>query len=756
MSERAKDIWNAELSPENINGEEVRRYLNPILKMVTHLCGTSVSLVNLIDKKEQKAVAWYGEWDEEKISQVQGISRSLSPQQNIRVINNFENNKELTTTLPKEALGYVKFYAEAPLKTEEGSILGSLCLFDSEPRSLTESQKEHLQTLADETVQRLQNVRLKQLLNEKERVTEKQSIFLKNSADITFVIEPENGKIADVNSDIENVLGYSPESLLNTAFADLVESSELVGNSIEKWFTTKKRHNGRYSISVRLKDNQNKKRWFQCNFTSEKGLWYVTARDISDQKLAESGIIELKEKFRKVVHVATDLIYELDWDSGDMSWGDELTDVLGYPNEERFVDYDWWIDKIHPDDLERVIYDVAMTVDGEQEKVKLIYRIKTYDGSYKYVMNHKYVDRNDDGSPDKIVGAIVDISDLKEVEDQAERNRKLLEELAGQTSTAIWVRDRIGKHLFMNQNYRSLFKLSDQNVVGKTVDELFDEGKARQFKENDQKVLESGKSHIFDESVKTEKGIRYYKTNIFPISGGRVGGVSVDITVQIVREKELKNSLAEKETLLKEIHHRVKNNLAVVSGMLFLQWYKEENEEVRKKLLDSTSRIKTMATIHEILYQSSSFTKLKLDDNIKRLIENITSTYEISVQLDIRFDLEPIELNINQAIPFSLIVNEVITNVLKHAFDEETSGKLSITLSAENDRVTLTIKDDGNGLPDDFDPADSGNTLGLELIETLATQLGAEYSYASLYQGTLFTLTFEKDESAGVGSSFLE
>ena len=162
-----------------------------------------------------------------------------------------------------------------------------------------------------------------------------------------------------------------------------------------------------------------------------------------------------------------------------------------------------------------------------------------------------------------------------------------------------------------------------------------------------------------------------------------------------------------------------------------------------------------MATIHEILYQSLSFTNLKLDKNISRLIDSITSSYEISVDLDTIFDLEPIILNINQAIPLSLIINEVVTNVLKHAFDEGETGAISVTLFNTDGLITLIIKDNGKGLPDDFDPTGREKSLGLELIESLSNQLHADYSYSSLEQGAQFKLTFEKEDTKGVGSSLL-
>ena len=514
-----------------------------------------------------------------------------------------------------------------------------------------------------------------------------------------------------MNSDVEKTLGYSPERLLQTHFVNLLNRDEDSTNAAEVWFSSENKIDGRYSIHLRLIDKQGTKRWFECNFTTKNDLWYCSARDINEEKEAVSGVYALKEKFQKVVDVATDLVYELDWDSGELLWGDELTDILGYPNEERFVDYDWWLDKIHTDDLERVIHDVSSTVEGDAEKVKLMYRIKTYNGSYKYVMNNKYVDRKEDRSPDKIIGAIVDISDLKETEDHAERHQMLLEELADQTSTAIWVRDNKGKHLYMNQNFRSLFDFGKTMEIGKTVHELFDEDEAHQFSDNDQKVLKSGESHEFDESFETKMGKRFYKTNLFPINEDKLGGVSIDITDEI------------------EI----------------------QDKRVKEKLLDSMSRIKTMANIHELLYQSSSFTNLKMDESIRKLIDGTTSSYGVS-DLDITFNLEPIVLNINLAIPFSLLINEAVTNVLKHAFNEGESGTMTVILFERNGKTTLTIEDDGKGLPDDFNPKGREDTLGLKLIETLASQLKADYSFISLDKGAQFKISFEnkKEKVQGV------
>ncbi|MDZ7718800.1 MAG: PAS domain S-box protein [Balneolaceae bacterium] len=230
--------------------------------------------------------------------------------------------------------------------------------------------------------------------------------------------------------------------------------------------------------------------------------------------------------------------------------------------------------------------------------------------------------------------------------------------------------------------------------------------------------------------------------------------VGIDITEKKVSETELKESLREKEVLLAEIHHRVKNNLAVVSAMMQLQAYEEENELIEEKLNASISRIHTMATIHEILYQSGNFSKLSFSKILEKLIESISSTMGQDKNIDVRFTPVPLELNINQAIPCALIVNEVITNVYKHAFKGRKKGILDVNLSIVNDSVDIEIKDNGIGLPKSFTSQDA-KSLGIHLIKTLALQLEAEYSFNSSGKGTEFRLRFTKADIRGSGNAQL-
>lgn len=218
---------------------------------------------------------------------------------------------------------------------------------------------------------------------------------------------------------------------------------------------------------------------------------------------------------------------------------------------------------------------------------------------------------------------------------------------------------------------------------------------------------------------------------------------SRDVTERQVKQKEIIDSLKEKETLLAEIHHRVKNNLSVLTGLLQLQADDESNEEVLDRLFDSVARIHTMASIHEQLYQTNNFSSIELGERIKLLALNIQKSFQGKTKVEMDFQCVPIEISVPRALPCTLIVNEVLTNIFKHAFTEMETGKIKVELTnAEaSNFMKLSITDNGKGLPKDFNPKES-NSLGLSLIEMLSEQIKAEYYFEDLTRGTGFTLLF--------------
>ncbi|MDZ7716168.1 MAG: histidine kinase dimerization/phosphoacceptor domain -containing protein [Balneolaceae bacterium] len=207
--------------------------------------------------------------------------------------------------------------------------------------------------------------------------------------------------------------------------------------------------------------------------------------------------------------------------------------------------------------------------------------------------------------------------------------------------------------------------------------------------------------------------------------------------------KDLKQSLQEKEILLKEIHHRVKNNLAMMSAMFELQMDGTKSEEARQVLESSQSRLKSMALVHDKLYNTSTLTDIEMSQYIKELVKSLHNTFEEEGQdIKLSFDFDDIYLNLDQAIPCGLIINEIVVNSFKHAFIGKDKGEIRISMKNKGNALVLTVADTGEGIPDDFSIEES-HSLGMMLIDTFKKQLEADLKISNK-NGAKFTLTFPK------------
>ncbi len=224
--------------------------------------------------------------------------------------------------------------------------------------------------------------------------------------------------------------------------------------------------------------------------------------------------------------------------------------------------------------------------------------------------------------------------------------------------------------------------------------------------------------------------------------------VQTELAERRKNQAQISASLQEKEILLKEIHHRVKNNLQVVSSLLFLQTRFVKDETVLHALEESRSRVQTMAMIHDKLYRSNDFTRIDFLEYLRSLTQELVATYHHSTRpVTVNTEGEEVLLNINVAVPCGLIVNELVTNALKHAFplDGETAAnstpdKIFIGLKQRSDMVELIVSDNGKGLPPDID-LENIDSLGMKLISMLTSQLHGEMTVEREH-GTKFILTF--------------
>ncbi len=221
-----------------------------------------------------------------------------------------------------------------------------------------------------------------------------------------------------------------------------------------------------------------------------------------------------------------------------------------------------------------------------------------------------------------------------------------------------------------------------------------------------------------------------------------------DITERVRAENKIKASLDEKEVLLRELHHRVKNNMAVITGLLRLQSRTIRDEALKNVFRESQSRISSMALIHETLYQSELLSEINLQEYIGQLSKSLLGVYGISAhQVKVSIMVHGINLNIDQAVPCGLVLNELISNALKYSLEGGRSGKIVIesSLLGEDD-IQLVVRDSGPGIPETFD-LDQSDTLGLRLVKNLVErQLNGTFNLNRRH-GAEFLITFRRKDA---------
>ena len=259
-------------------------------------------------------------------------------------------------------------------------------------------------------------------------------------------------------------------------------------------------------------------------------------------------------------------------------------------------------------------------------------------------------------------------------------------------------------------------------------------------------LVKKGKSFQFEVCLE-ENGESYwlevFMSPIFDTKGivSEVSLVAHDSSEKKKASINIIESLKEKEVLLKEIHHRVKNNLQVISSILNLQSSFVTDEHTLEILQESRNRIRSMAIIHENLYRTEDFSSINFSNYLENLTTNLIASYRINEEIELKTNLNNVDLVLDQAIPCGLLVNELITNALKYAWKNGEKGVISINLFEEAGKVNLEVFDDGVGLPLDYSQIKT-ETLGLQLVETLIEQLDGEIKVEN-ENGTKYFIKFE-------------
>ncbi|MHB8053804.1 MAG: PAS domain S-box protein [Candidatus Aminicenantales bacterium] len=470
-----------------------------------------------------------------------------------------------------------------------------------------------------------------------------------------------------------------------------------------------------------------------------------TVHDITERKRAEDALQESEEKYRTLVEYAAEAILIVQ--DGKLKFVNRMSGKISGFSESELLSSPF-LEFIHPDDRKVVGERYLKRLQGDTSVAKYEFRLMRKDGGIKWVeLNAVLVTW--EGRP-ATLNFLNDITERRRAEGMLVKSEKRFRELSDLLPQIIFETDIKGNLTFANKYGIKSFGYSPEEFQsGINIFALFApedrEGVQRRLGE----VLSGSETDIREFQGRRKDGNRFpllvHATAILE-DGQTIGirGIAIDITERKRAEEVIQASLREKEVLLREIHHRVKNNMQVISSLFNLQAGKTQNRECREILKDGQTRIRAMSLVHEKLYQSRDLSKIDLAVYIQSLVLHLFHVYLAdSHQVRLETDFEEVYLDVNSAVPCGLILNELISNCLKHAFPVGRKGIIRLGVKhGPDETIILRVADDGIGFPKDFDFRQAEG-LGLQITNLLVGQLEATIDLDRT-NGIAFTVTFRK------------
>jgi PAS domain S-box-containing protein len=467
------------------------------------------------------------------------------------------------------------------------------------------------------------------------------------------------------------------------------------------------------------------------------------AEDITERKKAENALRESEEKFRVLAETVPPAIVLLQ-DDGFVYVNPAMCRITGYSEGELLAMKHWeWAPE---DDRDLLRERGRARLRGEPVPSQYEQRVLTRDGELRWVIvSAGAVEFKDKPA---IIASLLDITEAKRVEEKLRQSEELLV-TAFRTSLDSASINRMSDGLFLavNDGFCEITGYSSEEVIGRTSRELNlwvdNEDRARLIREMSARGFVT---RMEIEFRRKDGSIFYHQMSARRIDIDGVPCMVIvgrDITDQKRADEQLRASLEEKTVLLKEVHHRVKNNLQIISSLLELQSDFIADEESRRFIRESQNRIGAMALVHEKLYQSEIVAFINLGDYIESLTQYLFSTFVKDREaIGLTVEVEDVHLAIDEAIPCGLIVNELVSNALKHAFPNGVKGEIAVRCRSGKDGwVKVTVSDTGIGLPAGFD-IENTESLGLQLVTMLVKQLRGSMRLVTENGGTAVMVSF--------------
>ena len=582
------------------------------------------------------------------------------------------------------------------------------------------------------------------------------------------------------SANLEALFGFRPGEFDGTYETFLAcihpEDQEFVVESIKRAVYNKED----YDIEFRIVIAENRIRWAGSKgqvFYDEKGTPVRMAGidlDITQRKRTEAALQKSEKQFRQIFQEASFGMAVSDFYTHRfVNVNPAFYQLLGYsPSEITSLTFD---EITHPEDLP---LDLLYLEQTNQRKIDSYRREKRYfkkNGEVVWVKIAVTILRDEDGKPEFCLALSEDITERKQLQMELlrseERFRTCLENMLDCFGIYTSIRDSEGKIVdflieYVNQAACINNGKTKEEQIGKRLGEVLPVNLEKEIFEGYCQVVETGQPLVRESAVYSGISNGEYFCQFLDLQVVKFGdGFAAawrDVTGRQQTQEQIKISLQEKDTLIKEIHHRVKNNLQVISSLLRLQSRQIKDRQALELFKESQNRVLAMALIHEKLYQSSDLTQIDFQAYIKSLVQELCRSYDVfksNITFKIKINQQqtgllhittlgeminppkPPLLAIDTAIPCGLIINELVSNALKYAFPDNRSGEIRITFQeSESRQLLLIISDNGIGLPSSLDFRNT-ESLGLQLVCRLTKQIEGSIEL-SRNQGTEFKIAF--------------
>ncbi|MBN2411762.1 PAS domain S-box protein [candidate division KSB1 bacterium] len=577
-----------------------------------------------------------------------------------------------------------------------------------------------------------------------EEFNQSQNLFqlMFDNANIGRAIANIEGRFIKVNQSFCTMTGYTEKELITMSWQDIIHH-EFLKPSSEK--VTRLLISDKNSTNTIQKIIHKKGQviWVNLNIvikrdTKASPLFLIgDIEDITERKKAEEALRDSEEKFRTIVSNAQAVIFVVDREGTFLlSEGRGLTalglkpgQVVGLSAFDLYKDY--------PKIKNGIKKALAGTFHTKEIKVGDMY-FDTFYSPYK----------NADNEIIGVIGMSIDITERKLAEDALKKSEEKYRDLFEKSIDAICIVNKNGNFIDINKATETLTGYSRAELMKKQVMELVHPDDREKSSEFFEKLYNEGSYQDYESRIITRNGdLKYIHVNanlIYDKNDQIVGSRDIirDITSRKQAENKVLKSLREKELLLKEIHHRVKNNLQIIISLLNLQASRIQDEQTLKAYQESKNRIYAMALVHEKLYQTADFSEIHFKGYIESMIRELYIVYKTSSLVSIDLQIDDISISIDKAIPCGLIINEILTNSLKHAFPNGRKGNIVISFTRlRNQWYELNIKDNGIGIPKNINIRET-NSLGLQLIRILTQQIDGSVTIER-DKGTAFNITFK-------------